>query len=420
MDRSSSDSKPGREPMPRGFWPIWTTVLLDLIGFGIALPVLGIYAIEKFNASGLMIGVIGSAYSAAQFLFAPVLGKLSDRIGRKPVLMMSLIGTAIAALMTGLAGSLWLLVLWRFVDGSTGASYGVATAAISDIAPPHRRATLVGMLGAAFGIGFTIGPAIGSLVSWLFGNRAPFFLLAGLSAINAVIMMVRVTETKHLAIQQAAEVDAVDGGTGLARRWNEAGLPLLIGIVVVTAFAFTAFETLFSAFGKSEIGMSQRNAGFALAVVGIVSSIVQGGLIGPATVKFGTMPLIRGGLMATAIGLAMFGSASGWLLLIPAVVVIAVGQGFAGPALSAEAANRIHPSRRGALLGIQQSGSSAASVLGPLAAGVAYDRINPSAPFIAGAALFVVAVLLAIALRPNRPVADGAAVSVGTSGTVPA
>jgi MFS transporter, DHA1 family, tetracycline resistance protein len=386
--------------MPKGYWPIWTTVLIDLIGFGIALPVLGIYATTRFGASGLMVGVLGSAYSAAQFLFAPVLGKLSDRFGRKPVLIASLIGTAIAAMMTGLAGSLWLLILWRFIDGASGASFGVASSAIADIAPPHRRAALVGMLGAAFGIGFTLGPAIGALATWVGGDRAPFFLLAAMSAVNAVAAFVRVPETKGLAVEQAAEADAIVGGSGLAKRWSEAGFPIVLSIAVLTGFAFTAFEVLFSKFGNAELGLTQRNAGYALAVVGIVSSVVQGGLIGPVTKKVGSMALIRWGFLTTAAGLVLFGAAHGWLLLLPSMLVLAVGQGFASPSLSAEGTNRVHPTKRGSLLGLQQSGTAGASVAGPLVAGLVYDHMSHSAPFFGAAALFVAAVGLAWLLRP--------------------
>ena len=128
--------------MPKGFWPLWTTVLIDLIGFGIALPVLGIYAVDQFRATGLMVAVLGSSYSAAQAVAAPVLGRLSDRYGRKPILFCALVGTAIAALMTGLATSLWLLVLCRFVDGATGGTYGVASAAVADLAPPDRKSVV--------------------------------------------------------------------------------------------------------------------------------------------------------------------------------------------------------------------------------------------------------------------------------------
>ena len=403
-------TKGQREPMPAGFWPIWTTVLLDLIGFGIALPVLGIYAIDRFNASGLMIGLLGSAYSFAQFLAAPVLGKMSDRYGRKPLLMFSLIGTAVAALLTGLAGSLWLLILWRFADGLSGASYGVASSAIADIATPERRSTLLGMLGAAFGIGFTIGPAIGALMTWIGGPRAPFFLLAALSAINAVVMFIRVKETRHLAADQTAELAASGELSGLATSWRGNGLPLLLCAGITTAFAFTAFETLFSAFGRTNLGLTQSSAGWALAVVGVVSSIVQGGLIGPVSKKISNLRLGGVGLATTAGGLAMFGSANGWLLLIPAVIAIAIGQGFAGPSLSAEVANRIAPEKRGTVLGVDQSWRSGASVIGPLAGGLVFDHIDHAAPFYLGAALFVIAGITVLrASRRSVPAAASTA-----------
>jgi MFS transporter, DHA1 family, tetracycline resistance protein len=416
---SVSDSAPGaataepRAKMPKGFWPIWTTVLIDLIGFGIALPVLGIYAKDKFQASGLMVGVLMAAYSAAQFVAAPQLGKLSDRYGRKPVLLISLLGTAIAATMTGFATSLGLLILWRFVDGLTGGTYGVAGSAIADITPPERRSALIGMLGAAFGVGFTIGPAIGALMSHFFGPRSPFFLLAALSLGNAIVMYLRVPETKGLAQQQADDLAATGADAGLATSWRDSGLPLLLGAALVGGFAFSAFEAHFSTFGRDDLGLTQSSAGWALAVVGVVVSIVQGGLIGPASKRFGDMPLAIGGSLITAVGLGLFGASSGWLSLLPAVLVISVGQGFGGPSLSAEISNRINPTKRGAILGVQQSCGAGASVLGPLLAGVAFDRIAHAAPFFIGAGLFLVAGVLLVKSARSKPTRPDRVLSAG-------
>lgn len=146
--------------MPPGFWIIWTTVALDLVGFGIVAPILGRYA-ERFGASGLDVGLMFASFSIAQMVFAPILGRLSDRIGRKPVIVISLVGTAIGSFITGAAGALWVLFVGRIIDGASGASVAVAQGAITDIAPPERRAQLLGMLGAAFGVGFVLGPAVG-------------------------------------------------------------------------------------------------------------------------------------------------------------------------------------------------------------------------------------------------------------------
>jgi MFS transporter, DHA1 family, tetracycline resistance protein len=369
-------------------------VLIDLIGFGIALPVLGIYAVDHFKATGVMVAVLGSSYSAAQAVAAPILGKLSDRYGRKPILFCALVGTAIAALFTGLATSLWLLVVWRFIDGLTGGTYGVAAAAVSDLAPPQRRATLMGMLGAAFGIGFTVGPAIGALATIVYGPRAPFFLLAMLAAANAVAMLVRVPETRGLARAEGASYDGTGQRDALATSWRHNGLPILFAAGFLTTFAFSAFETHFSTFGRLDLGLTQRNAGFALAIVGIVSSLVQGGLIGPVTKRFGNAPLALWGTLTTAAGLTLFGAASGWLLLVPSMFVLAAGQGFASPALRAITANRIDPDHRGSVLGVEQSSGAIASVVGPLAGGLAFDHIAHASPFLFGAALFVIAAVI--------------------------
>ncbi len=391
---SPKPAKAPREPMPVGFWPIWITVLTDMIGLGVALPILGIYASDKFGANGLQVGVIGAAYSAGQFLFSPILGKLSDRIGRKPLLLLSLIGTAIAATMTGLAGSWWLLVVWRFLDGSSGFSFGVASAAISDIAPPQRRSALIGMLGAAFGIGFTVGPALGALLSWGFGDRAPFFFLAGLSALNAVAVLIRVKETRGLAVAEAKQLEDSGGGSGLAKSWREAGLPRLIAAAGIVSLAFAAFEVLFSKFGRDELGLTKNNAGLALAVVGIVSVIVQGGLIGPVQKRVGDRRLVVLGGIGTAIGLVVFGLANGWTLLIPSMIIVAASFGFMEPSLSAELTNRVDPLRRGEVNGVVQSIRSAGQISGPLILGLVYDYITHGATFFVSAALFIVAVLL--------------------------
>ena len=150
--------------MPKGYWTIWTTVALDLIGFGIVVPILPRYA-ERFGASGLTVGFLFASFSLAQFVMAPVLGRLSDRIGRKPVIVISLLGTAVGSFVTGAAGALWVLFLGRVIDGGSGASLAVAQAAVADIAPPPDRPRLMGMLGAAFGIGFVVGPAFGGLAA---------------------------------------------------------------------------------------------------------------------------------------------------------------------------------------------------------------------------------------------------------------
>ncbi|MEY4231094.1 MAG: hypothetical protein RLZZ362_1943, partial [Actinomycetota bacterium] len=169
----STRERSERTPLPPGYFTLWTTVALDLVGFGIVVPILGRYA-ERYGANGFQVGLLFASFSLAQLVCAPLLGKLSDRIGRKPVIVLSLVGTAIGSFVTGAAGSLGLLFVGRIIDGASGGSLSVAQAAVTDIATPEQRPKLLGMLGAAFGVGFVLGPAIGGL-SALGGPHVPFY-----------------------------------------------------------------------------------------------------------------------------------------------------------------------------------------------------------------------------------------------------
>ncbi|MFN0091234.1 MAG: MFS transporter, partial [Acidimicrobiales bacterium] len=191
MRREHAASK---APLPAGYGVIWSAVALDLVGFGIVLPILPLYA-ERFGASPSVIGLVLAAYSVGQLVGAPILGRLSDRYGRKPVLLLALAGSSLGHLVTGLAGSVWVVLAARAVDGLSGGSVSVAQAAVADLAPPAARARLFGLLGVAFAVGFVVGPALGSLAA-LGGPRLPFFLAAGLSGLNALTGLRRLPETR--------------------------------------------------------------------------------------------------------------------------------------------------------------------------------------------------------------------------------
>jgi MFS transporter, DHA1 family, tetracycline resistance protein len=401
-------AKPGkseREPLPAGFWVVWTTVVIDLIGFGIAIPVLNPFA-RELGSTPLTIGFIGAAFSLAQFVVAPMLGRLSDRIGRKPVLIMSLVGTAIGSLATGLATAPWMLMAARAFDGASGATLGVAQAAVADIAPPRRRAALLGMLGAAFGIGFTIGPAISGVAVLLGGRRAPFFVAAAMAAANAVATVVRFPNTKALHDRLVAEAEA-DGLTGafsadnvspvgavqLARTWRENGLPLLIVIGAITTLAFTMFEQMFALYGEDRIGFTKSSAPWAFVIIGIVVSVVQGGLIRPAIASVGERKLLLGGTAAVGLGLALVGVTRSWPVLVPVLVLLALGQGFASPTMQATMTNAISAEVRGGLLGVVARWGSLARVAGPILGGFLFQKIGKSSPFLVGAGLYAVCML---------------------------
>jgi DHA1 family tetracycline resistance protein-like MFS transporter len=247
-----------RVPLPQGFSAIWGCVALDLVGFGIVVPILPRYA-EDFGASATTIGLLVASFSVAQLVFAPVLGAVSDRVGRKPVLVCSLVGTAVGSLLTGLAGSLWLLFLGRVIDGASGASVSVAQAAVADLAPPDQRARLLGLLGAAFGLGFVAGPAIGALAV-LGGPHVPFLIAAALAGVNAVVALRRLPETKP---QDDVQVAKLPRQEARHRDLNAGeGVRGLIIVSFLGLLAFSAFEATFALFveGGSSWGSRRPTA----------------------------------------------------------------------------------------------------------------------------------------------------------------
>jgi len=421
--------KTQRQPFPRGFWVIWTTVAIDLVGFGIVLPILPQYA-ERFGAGAAVIGVLSATFSLAQLVFAPIWGKLSDRIGRKPIIILSLCGTAIGSLVTGFAGVLWLLFLGRIIDGISGASVSVAQAAVADISPPRQRARYMGLIGAAFGVGFVAGPAIGALAA-LGGPKVPFFVASAIAATNAVIALKRLPETAHgveghplaradVVASRKAEFDvaaidaeniaaepSLDGPgivepahgvfhhapaehTSILRRRE---IIHLIVVAFVGVVAFSGFEATFSLLANQRYGLGLSATAGVFAGIGVVLVGVQGGLVGPVTHRMGESGTLRFGLVANCCGLAVLAFDLGWIGLVVALLLLTLGQGLLTPTLTSAVAGRAGVDT-GVWLGWQQSAGGAARVVGPLAAGALFQWAGMGWPYAVGAALAAVALTL--------------------------
>lgn len=369
--------------MPAGFWIIWTTVALDLVGFGIVVPILGRYA-ERYGASGLQVGLMFATFSVAQMIFAPVLGRISDRVGRKPVIIFSLVGTAVGSVVTGAAGALWVLFLGRAIDGASGASVAVAQGAIADIAPPDQHAKLIGMLGAAFGVGFVVGPALGGLAA-LGGPHVPFYVAGALAGINAVAAYFRLPETKP----DTSHIETT-------RRRRGALTPSLQRFAFVgflSMLGFAGFESTFSLWGQRIFDFTEGTASLVFVFVGISLVIVQGALIGPVTKKVGSRTLLRIGLSLVAIGLLLLSMTSSWVLLFVALFLLSLGQGFSGPSGGALVAELAPVERRGEAIGYQQSTAAFGRIVGPVMAGALFDHIGVGTPFFVGGVLMVVALV---------------------------
>lgn len=368
--------------MPAGYWIIWTTVALDLVGFGIIVPILGRYA-ERFGANGLQVGLMFASFSVAQMVFAPILGRISDKVGRKPVIVFSLIGTAVGSFVTGAAGALWVLFLGRILDGASGASVAVAQGAVADIAPPEQRARLMGMLGAAFGVGFVVGPALGGLAA-LGGPHVPFYLAGSIAAVNAIAAIIRLPETKP---DTSHITEKHQRGTALSPALKRFAL---VGFLSMLGFA--GFEATFSIWGEKQFGFTEGSASIVFVFVGVTLVAVQGGLIGPLTQRLGSRKLLRIGLSLVAVGLLLLGLSNTWPLLFVALFLLSLGQGMSGPSGSALVAELAPVERRGEAIGYQQSTAAFGRVAGPVMAGALFDHVGISAPFFVSGVLILCAV----------------------------
>ncbi|MCC6435090.1 MAG: MFS transporter [Acidimicrobiales bacterium] len=402
-----------REPLPRGFASLWLTVVIDLLGFGIALPLLPLYVKNDLGASAFVVGIVLAAYSAAQLVGAPVLGKLSDRYGRRPVLVISLIGSAVGHLLTGLASSVALIIFARAFDGFSGGSLSIAHAAAADLAPPAQRPRLFGLLGAWIALGFVAGPALGSLAA-LGGHRLPFFLAAALAGVNALTAWWRLPALPPVAASRAGGVhDAVprpaagpDGAGSDGARSGLTAAPVsswrllapsgllgrLLVSVLLVGIGFSGFEATFVLLGEDRVGLNEHSAGLVFAGVGVVLSVVQAVLVKKVIGKLGATRTARVSVLVTMSGFLLLAPALGWIGLAPALVARTVGQGLLNPAMSTIVSTVTADDRRGQVFGVQQAVGSASRILGPLVATGLFALAVPL-PYLVGAVLAVIGAL---------------------------
>src|SRR5690242_14219197 len=360
---------------------IFTTVFIDLVGFGIVIPVLPFYAEGTgFNATPRMVGLLFASYSIMQLIFSPVLGRLSDRYGRRPVLLLSIIGTGIGFMILGLATTLWMLFIGRILDGITGGNISTAQAYIADVTTEENRAKGMGLIGAAFGLGFILGPAIGGILShW--GIHVPFFFAATLCFANAMLLFFTLPETvtaDHPAKHAAA------GGRSLGHIVASLKQPTLAFILVIYFLfivAFSIMTTSFSLYTIFRFGYDAQHTGYLFAYVGLIAVIIQGGLIGRLVKRFGEIPLVVFGALCFAISLfavPFVGPAAGGLgALLIGGGVFSMGNSLATPALTSLASKSVGPEQQGTVLGVTQSAASLARAVGPSLAAL---LINSSIP----------------------------------------
>jgi MFS family permease len=374
-------------------------VIVDLIGFGIVMPILP-YLAREHGASGTWLGVIAMGYAAAQFACAPLWGRLSDRIGRRRVLLLTIAGTAASLAALGLASSLAGILAARVAAGAFAANLGVASAYIADVTPESERTRWMGLLGASFGVGFVLGPALGGLLA-PYGHSVPMFFAAALAAVNGLFAFSALREPEA----HAAAASSRGGRFGalrdpLVRRLCLANL--------VFSIAVTQLETLFAFFLADRFGWREREFAFLLVAMAVVMGGVQGGGMKALSARFSERALVVGGsaLLACAFFALPEMPTVAWLCL--PLVAAAVGRGVAQPALMSLASMAAPPGERGAVMGSFQASASLARVVGPLLGGLLYD-VSMAGPFLLGGALLVAVVGLGRAL-PGRVTAPPDAV----------
>ncbi|TMJ63119.1 MAG: MFS transporter [Alphaproteobacteria bacterium] len=379
----------------QGSMPIlFLIVFVDLVGFGLIIPLLPFYA-ERFGASPQLVTALLAVFSLMAMISAPLWGRLSDRIGRRPVLMASMAAAALAYLWLGLASELWMLFAARAFAGICAGNIAAAQAYIADVTPPEKRARGMGMIGAAFGLGFIIGPALGGLVA---GNElatadlvSPGVIAAGLSAAAFLGVILLLPESLPTAVRRRPGRGRIAALSSAFRR------PLLARLLVVfflVILAFAGMESTFALWAMRQYGWGPAQIGYVFTYVGLLSAVMQGGLIGPLTRRFGEEWLMQSGFALIALGLLLLPFAGTLPPLITAVTGLAVGMGLMQPSLNSLISRRAGAEEQGEVLGVTQSVGSLSRVLGPIIAGALFEAFGRNSPFLWGALLVGGALLL--------------------------
>jgi len=425
------NTAPTTEEKPRSpIGIIFLTIFITMIGFGIVIPVLPIYAkSEPFKLSPSQLGWLVGVFSLVQLVASPVFGKISDRIGRKPVLIISIIGTAVGFFILGAANSAWMLFLGRIIDGLSGGNIATAQACVADVTSPEHRSRAMGMIGAAFGLGFIMGPAIGGILAhW--SHTLPFYFAAGLSVLNAVLVIVKLPETlspEHRAHPtEPAPIGEVFGGG----RGSFITLLLASSLISTTGFAF--IHVLFALFCTDHFGWTLRSTSYAFAYVGFIAVLVQGGLLRRLLKRNIEKELAITGAVLLAVSLYLLPRSGSVGAFLAVAALMALGNGLLVPTLSGMSSRHVHGRAQGRVLGLMAAAGSLGRFLGPALAVVPLPAAfsNWERPLTAGnlaqvnagyvtaftwsASLILLSAVLLVLLRVPKETSEAAADLAGT------
>jgi multidrug resistance protein len=416
---TNADTVAARTPPPKLKTPalavLFATVFINLVGFGLVVPLLPFFA-QSLKAEAWQITLMFSAYSLGQFFAEPFWGRLSDRIGRKPVLLMTLIANALGYLMLAFVPNIWLAIAVRMFTGLGAGNISTVQGYVADVTPPEQRAGRMGLIGAAFGLGFIVGPGLGGLLTQpqlgRLGYQLPIFLAAALAAVAAVGVVVFLRESRAKA-DPAAPRPAFLAGLKAAR--DNAVVSRVLVVTLIYMAGFSAMESVFGLWSESRYQWGAREVGLSFMIVGIVSTLNQGFFAGRLARRFGESRVLATGMLLFGTSLVLqvlapvawfpatrleLGALTipvvqGWI--IPIVMAIgACGMSLAMPNISAMISRASPPDRQGAMLGLNMASSSVARIFGPMIAGALFSGLGHDWPFVIGALLTIPAALMAI------------------------
>ncbi len=365
---------------------IFAVVIVDLIGFGVVIPILPFYA-ESYGADATVLGALLTSYAAMQFVWAPIWGRISDRVGRRRVLLMTIAGSAGALLLLGLVDSLAGLFLARALGGVFGANISVASAYVADVTPAEQRTRYMGLIGASFGIGFILGPALGGLLA-PYGLSVPMLFAAGLATVNLLLAWLFLPEPpRHL--RRDGKRSRFTDQSGLVQR--------LCFTYFLFSFAVTQLETVFAFYMLERFGYDARQVAFILVAMALVMVLIQGGGLRFLVAKVGERALLTSGAVVLASCFAAIPVQSTVALLMIPLLLSSIGRGISQPALMGFVSTAAGEGERGAAMGYFQAAASLARVVGPLVAGALYEWYF-AAPFLLAAVLMLVVLSLSVTL----------------------
>ncbi|HXZ89091.1 MAG TPA: MFS transporter [Candidatus Binataceae bacterium] len=395
----SLEQAPSNKPQRAPLFVLFLTVFVDLLGFGIVIPFLPIYA-QRLNVGAASVGLILSAYSLMQFVCAPILGRISDRVGRRPVIMLGLLGSSLSYVIYGFADSFSGLLVSRAVHGACAATISTAMAYVADTTGETERAHGMGMIGAAFGLGFVLGPALGGLLGHS-SLRTPVFAAAALTFANLIFAAMALPESHPISTRSHLQWSGLlKPASILPYQLTRHRLSPLFWVAFLGTFAMAGFETTFALMARQLHGYGAYGVGGLLAFAGIVQAFTQGYLIRKCVPRSGELNLIRGGLIAFAFGMAPMASFVSPVMLLVTLALLSLGYGFVSPSVASLISKCSEGHQQGEVLGLNQSALALARICGPIAGGVVYQRLGAPAAYFGGGLVAIIALLPTLGIEP--------------------